>query len=697
MEPLQSDVSHPKGQIKDPALQTLLDELARENPGLCVITTRVWIPELNEYKDTTKQLNLELISPQAGRSLLRVRNVQGTDAELEAAVSAFGNHALAINLVAEYLRDIPGHPISEAAKIPDLDIPVEKGRHPRRMMAAFAKRFGDGPEVELLRVLGLFDRPAKPGELAALFAPPAIAGLTTHLSKASEPSRSATIERLRRYRLIARHEKHDRDELDAHPLVREHFGDELSREFPEAWKAGHGRLYEYLTSEGVAPYQPDTVEEMAPLYQAVMHGCKAGRHQEALDTVYFARIRRGNEGFSIHKLGAFGSDLAVLAGFFDEAWSDPVSAFGEADRAGILASAGFALRALGRLTEAVEPMRAALARTMDSDDPDWRNGAIRAGNLSELLLTLGRVEEAIEAAERSVEYADKSRDEFQRMGNRTAQAGALHQAGRLDEARRIFEEAERMQKGLQPEYPLLYSLQGYRYCDLLLEQGQCNEVLKRAKTTTEWTKQGGGHLLTISFDHLSMGRAEMMAALVEQTKDFGPARSALNEAVEWLRKAGTQHHVPRGLLARAELYRHTEEWEKARRDLEEAMRMAVRGGMRLHECDGHLEYARMYLAEEKATKPRSHEATKGEERNAKSENRTKETPLGPPLVRGEVDTAQEQGHAGPHPNPLPAGEGVVAKAREHWEKARRIVEETGYHRRDKDVEEIGRELERVKG
>jgi len=105
----------------------------------------------------------------------------------------------------------------------------------------------------------------------------------------------------------------------------------------------------------------------------------------------------------------------------------------------------------------------------------------------------------------------------------------------------------------------------------------------------------------------------------------------------------------------------------------------------------------MYLAEEKATKPRSHEATKGEERNAKSENRTKETPLGPPLVRGEVDTAQEQGHAGPHPNPLPAGEGVVAKAREHWEKARRIVEETGYHRRDKDVEEIGRELERVKG
>jgi len=35
------------------------------------------------------------------------------------------------------LRDIKGHHISNASEIPDLDIPIEKGKHPRRMMVAF--------------------------------------------------------------------------------------------------------------------------------------------------------------------------------------------------------------------------------------------------------------------------------------------------------------------------------------------------------------------------------------------------------------------------------------------------------------------------------------------------------------------------------------------------------------------------------
>ncbi len=124
---------------------------------------------------------MEQISDEAGRALLRVGGVRGTDAELEAATRDFGNHALALNLLAAYLRDIPGHHISHAAEIPDLDIPDEKGRHPRRLMAAFAERFGDGPEVELLRVLGLFDRPAEAEAVAAVRTAPGIHDLTANL------------------------------------------------------------------------------------------------------------------------------------------------------------------------------------------------------------------------------------------------------------------------------------------------------------------------------------------------------------------------------------------------------------------------------------------------------------------------------------------------------------------------------------
>ena len=94
-----------------------------------------------------------------------------------------------------------------------------------------------------------------------------------------------------------------------------------------------------------------------------------------------------------------------------------------------------------------------------------------AGNLSELTLTLGDLTQAVASAEESVELADRSADAGERMINRTTLADALHQAGRWEESAASFREAEAMQAERQPEYPRLYSLQGYRYCDLLLSAG----------------------------------------------------------------------------------------------------------------------------------------------------------------------------------------------------------------------------------
>ena len=72
--------------------------------------------------------------------------------------------------------------------------------------------------------------------------------------------------------------------------------------------------------------------------------------------MYWRRIERGNEHYSWKKLGAFGADLAALSGFFDPPWRRPVDGLTEADKGFVLNEAGFDLRALGRLAEAVEPM-----------------------------------------------------------------------------------------------------------------------------------------------------------------------------------------------------------------------------------------------------------------------------------------------------------------------------------------------------
>jgi len=217
LEPLQSHYDYERGKIKDPALATIISELARQNSGLFVVTTREAVADLAPFQETVCQEDLELISAEAGRALLRVSGVQGTDPELERAVRDFGNHALAVSLLGVYLHEIPGHNISNASGIPDLDIPEEKGRHPRRMIAAFERRFGEGPEVEVLRMLGLFDRPADAGAIAALAAAPAIPNLTEHIQGLPEADWLRLIHKLREKRLIASESRHQSDLLDAHP------------------------------------------------------------------------------------------------------------------------------------------------------------------------------------------------------------------------------------------------------------------------------------------------------------------------------------------------------------------------------------------------------------------------------------------------------------------------------------------------
>jgi hypothetical protein len=82
--------------------------------------------------------------------------------------------------------------------------------------------------------------------------------------------------------------------LDAHPLIREHFARRLRESAPEAWREAHGRLYEHLRDS--VPYWPEGVDDLQPLYQAVVHGCLAGRAADTCEQVYRDRILRGTSG-----------------------------------------------------------------------------------------------------------------------------------------------------------------------------------------------------------------------------------------------------------------------------------------------------------------------------------------------------------------------------------------------------------------
>ncbi|MFP3941016.1 MAG: hypothetical protein ACLF0P_11965 [Thermoanaerobaculia bacterium] len=293
------------------------------------------------------------------------------------------------------------------------------------------------------------------------------------------------------------------------------------------------------------------------------------------------------------------------------------------------------------------PLRAGLDAWIAEED--WENAAISAGNLSELTLTLGDVAGALEAAEESVELADRSGDAFQRMARRTTLADALHHAGRWGEAETLFREAEAMQAERQSRYPRLYSVQGYQYCDLLLSRGEpedgeglegvgegyraaCEEIRDRAEMTLVWAEEAEASVLTIALDYLSLGRAHLGLALTApgEAPDFHAASEPLDRAVDGLREAGQEDELPRGLLARAALRRLSGDPDGAAADLREAQEIAERGSMRLFEADAHLEWTRLHLG-------------------------------------------------------LGTGAGDRDAAREHLHRARELVRECGYGRREREV------------
>jgi hypothetical protein len=325
LEPLQNPPGPQEGRLRDPSLQALLRELAAFNSGLCLITTRLPIADIADHERTSApRRDLEQLSGEAGARLLRALGVRGHEEELRSASDEFRGHCLALTLLGSYLADAYNGDIRCRREVSErLAHDARQGVHARKVMESYLTWFGEGPESSVLRMLGLFDRPADEKALKALLKPPAIAGLTESLTDLSLSEWRTILARLRGARLLAREDPQNPGHLDTHPLVREYFGQQLRSQQTDAWKECNRRLYHYYRT--LAPQLPDSFREMESLFLAVICGCNAGLFREALHEIYIPRIQRGNASFAASVLGARGALLSVLVHFFEhERWGSPI-------------------------------------------------------------------------------------------------------------------------------------------------------------------------------------------------------------------------------------------------------------------------------------------------------------------------------------------------------------------------------------
>jgi hypothetical protein len=297
IEPLQYPAHSPgqAGQIKqNDGLKELIEQLAIKSKGLCVVTTRVPVVDLNGNPEPrVLRPRLQPLKTAHGVQLLRRIGVKGAQEELEHAVSGhadpargwpegFAGHALSLKLLANYLVTVHGGDIRQRDKVPGLlGADAEQGGHAFRVMKAYEDHFesrireqvakgekrervASARQLAIARVMGLFDRPV-PAETVEFLRESRIAELTEPLAGLTDGEWKFAVDGLRKLGLINRpHVDDDGTEvddggLDAHPLVREYFERRLKERGGETKAAGgadvyaeaHGRLYDYYRYLGL--------------------------------------------------------------------------------------------------------------------------------------------------------------------------------------------------------------------------------------------------------------------------------------------------------------------------------------------------------------------------------------------------------------------------------------------------------------
>jgi predicted ATPase len=343
LEPLQGRRDE-EGRVQDKAMRYLLRELATAGSGLCVVTTRIAVADLRDLEPgAVYQKDIENLSNADGAALLRDGGVKGSDLECRRAAAEFGGHCMALTLLASYLSDKCGGVVTARDTIGPLMYDARRGGHARRVMESCATWL-DERELSVMRLLGLFDRPAEKAAVDALKAAPPIPALTEHLEDLGAQAWGQVVSRLRRLRLIHETSPQHPTSLDTHPLIREYFREQLRTGHEQSWVDANRILFEHFKE--VADPLPDTIAGMEPLFRATVYGCNAGLHRRALHEVFVPRIMRGDKSYATEVLRALGSVLHALSHFFEtREFERPVGALAPADQRIVLTEAALCLTA----------------------------------------------------------------------------------------------------------------------------------------------------------------------------------------------------------------------------------------------------------------------------------------------------------------------------------------------------------------
>lgn len=573
LEVLQHQDGDQYGLLQSNDLRDLLTFFARpDNQSFCLITSRAPLLDLMEYTTYTHR-DVDRLSEEDGRALLRRLGVKGRDTEFNKVVADWDGHALTLSILAAYLAERFDGDIKQLT-----DIPVPIADEPRyERVHRVLRRYDEHlmkDEREFLKLFSVFRLPVQESAFEKVFEP--------LLKSLDKNALLKLVSRLTNYRLI-RHDEHEKA-YTTHPLIRNHYFALFTKGDPSQEKAAHEQIKDYyLSIAGDAPQYP-TLDDLKPLIEAVHHACQAGVYDDAY-RVYQDKIEQREIKVLGWRLGAYETLVNLMLEFFPSAnTSVGPSLISQGSKRFILNTLGFCLMNLGRLREAVPFYERGNDIALNMQD--WRNVSIAYINLADLYNSLGALDASTEAAAQSLDFARRSGYRQDEVISLVVKARAADMQGNIKMADSTFAQAE----SLNVNY--LHSVQGLHHADYLRRIRQSDYAHRVTEANMQICERN--HWLDdISRCHRVLGDLD------SDSGNHESARTHYEFALKIARSISRREVLIEALLARGRWQaKYMKDANAAFSDLNEALGYCVESGYRIYEADVRVALAWAYLADD---------------------------------------------------------------------------------------------------
>lgn len=588
LEPLQYPPGPKQGEIETPALSLLLRELAANNNGLCIITSRLAIAEFSAFKDgRVRTMNLDRLSNEDGVRLLKALDVHGDEKRMASAVQAYSGHPLCLSLLAGFLSVVHEGDISHFRDLDSLVAIQSFDTHAANIVRAYLAWIDSPIETTLLNLLGLFDRCIALDELRSLVDSDVVPGLTQELARLSQAEWGYALKKLEDANLILRFNRDGCVMIDCHPLVRDFLNEHLKKEQTEIWRKGNEMIFNFL--QRTAKADPGTMLQLEPLFRAVIHGTRAGLFEESFQ-LYFERIKRRQ--FSIFTEGSHHADQSCIRAFFRKPWDEPVAQLSETAGFYLLSCAAANLIYLGQIDEAIAPSIRSIQWFQKNER--WMEAAATSGPLISMLIAAGRLGDARQEWDRVQESISNANNEVFKAVATSIEAYLSYLEGDRENAGKLFHESELVLNRVEPGCEVVCPTISAYYCKYLLDTGEIEKALQRAALTMQW-REAKSWQVAVDTTSLYVSDLLMLGLAYLALGDLKQASHYLNKQVELLESANEWLYLPTGLIARAKLFAITGDISSAQQDLGEALGIAKSTGAHFSEWEANLALAELAL------------------------------------------------------------------------------------------------------